>query len=106
MENNNMVQNQETEIPKNNMMNDRDFLNDILATKKAYAGTYQIALNEASNKTLYNTLFKIYKETQDMQRELFNLMFKKGWYPLEKAEQNKITQKYNQFSGYINQINQ
>ncbi|MFG6116975.1 spore coat protein [Halobacillus sp. MO56] len=85
-------------------MNERDFVNDQLATEKYMTDAYNVALNEASNQNLYNDLATIFKETQDCQRDMYNLMFKKGWYSLEAADQQKLQQSYQQFSGYKNQL--
>ncbi|MDD4036414.1 MAG: spore coat protein [Bacilli bacterium] len=95
--NNNMVQNPKTEVPSIPDLNDRDILNDILTTEKNMSNNYSIVLNEASNDFLYNELFKIYQETQSAQRELFNLLFRKGWYALERADANKINSKYQEY---------
>ncbi|WP_026569544.1 spore coat protein [Sediminibacillus sp. JSM 1682029] len=98
------VQNPETQVPKTPQMSERDFVNDVLASEKYLTGAYSIALNEASNQGLYQDLAAICKETQDCQRTLYNLMFKNGWYSLEKADQQKIQQAYQQYSGYLNQL--
>ena len=102
--NQNQIQNPETQIPKTPQMNDRDFLNDMLTTEKYMASSYGIFLNEASNQQLYQDMLNIFTETQNCQRELFNLMFKKGWYKLEAADPQKLQQSYQQFQGYTNQF--
>ena len=43
-------------------------------------------------------------ETHQSSRELFNLMFKNGWYKLEAEEQQKFDQAYKQFSNYSTQF--
>ena len=88
--NNNTVHNQEQPVPKTPEMNDSDYLNDILATEKSMSNNYGIVLNEASNDSLYEEIINICKDTHTCQRNLFNLLFSKGWYKLEKAEQQKI----------------
>lgn len=95
MEQQNKVENPQTEVPKTEQMNDRDYMNDILETEKNMSVNMTIALNEASNEKLYNELFDIFKEIKQSQRTLYECMFKKGWYSLEKAEEQKITQTYN-----------
>ena len=104
--NNNTVQNQEQTIQKDTTMNDCDYLNDILMTEKNMASNYITVLNEVSNNYLYNELFNIYQETQDCQRDLFNLLFKKGWYKLEKADPNKITTELNEHEPKLNELPQ
>ncbi|KGX85755.1 spore coat protein [Pontibacillus litoralis] len=101
---NQKVQNPETNVPKNAQMNERDFINDMLATEKYMTDSFCTALNEASCDHLYQDISTIFNETQDCQRNLYNLMFKNGWYSLEAAEQQKIQQSHQQFSGYTNQL--
>ena len=36
----------------------------------------------------------MFNEYSSLQREVFELMFRKGWYVLEKADNNKIDSKY------------
>lgn len=92
---NNMIQNEETQIPKTQEMNDRDYMNAMLETEKNMSVNMTIALNEASNEKLYDELFDIFKDIKQSQRTLYECMFKNGWYSLEKAEEQKITQTYN-----------
>ena len=54
---------------------------------------YVIAMTEASNEWLYSIYKDSFIEIADMQRELYLLMFRKGWYALEMAEENKISEK-------------
>ncbi|MDC3418011.1 spore coat protein [Aquibacillus salsiterrae] len=103
-QNSNKIQNPETQVPKTPQMNDRDFINDMLTTEKYMTESYSTALNEASNQTLYQDLLKIFTETQNCQRNLYNVMFRNGWYSLETADQQKIQQAYQQFNGYTNQL--
>lgn len=98
------IQNPETNVPKTPQMNERDFINDQLTTEKYMTSSYNIALNEASNQNIYQDLATIFKETQDCQRNLYNLMFKNGWYSLESEDKQKIDQAYQQFTGYKSQL--
>lgn len=98
------VQNPETQVPKTPEMNDRDFTNDMLSSEKYMTQSYSTALNEASNQALYQDLLAIFNETQNMQRTLYNLMFKNGWYSLEQADQAQIQQANQQYGGYTNQF--
>jgi spore coat protein CotF len=100
----NKIQNPAVQIEKTRQMNDRDFTNDMLATEKYMTDAYSTALNEASHRSLYQEILSIFNETQNCQRELFELMFKKGWYSFEAAETQKLQQSYQQFQGYTNQF--
>lgn len=104
MANQNKIQNPATQVPKTPEMNDRDFINDMLATEKYMTNSYSTALNEASHNSLYQDILQIFTETQNCQRELFTLMFKKGWYGFEAADVQKLNQSYQQFQGYSNQF--
>lgn len=95
---NNIVKNPKQEIPSGKEMNDCDYLNTILNIEKNMTNNYSIVLNEASNDNLYNDLTKVFKDAQDCQRRLFNLTFKKGWYELEKADENKIRSKHAEYN--------
>lgn len=99
MNNNNEVSNPEIQVPKTDEMNDCDYLNDILTTEKNMSNNYSVVVNEASNRELYLILMQFLSESKDICRDLFDLLFKNGWYKLEKAEQQKINtviQEYNQ----------
>ena len=101
---NQTIQNPESPVQKTPEMNERDFTNDLLTTEKYMTDSYNTFLNEASHQALYQDVLNIFTETQNEQRQLYNLMFQKGWYKLEPAEQQKLQQKYQQFQGYTNQF--
>ncbi len=101
---NQKIENPKVEVPETVEMNDRDYINDILETEKNMSDNLSIALNEASNNTLYEEILMLFIETKNAQRELYNMMFKKGWYSLEKEEENKITQKCNELSQKLSQL--
>jgi len=102
--NNNKICNQKTEVSTTKEMNDENYLNSILECLKNITNNYSIALNEMSNETLYQRLFNLFKEAQDMQREVYELAFRKGWYTLEKAESSKIMQTYNQMESKLQEF--
>lgn len=101
---NQKIENPKVEVPETLEMNDCDYINDILETEKNMSDNLSIALNEASNNTLYEEILMLFIEIKNSQRELYNMMFKKGWYSLEKAEENKVTQKCNELSQKLNQL--
>ena len=98
------IKNPETQVPKTPQMNDRDFINDLLTQEKYMTTSYSQALHEASHEGLYQDLMGIFTETQQCQRDLYDLMFKKGWYAVEQAQQQDLQQKHQQFQGYTNQL--
>ena len=102
---NNKVCNPETQIDKTLEMNDRDYLNSILETEKNMSNNLSIALNEASNENLFEQLYEVFDEVKTTARDAFNLMFKNGWYTLEKAEANKITEKEQELNTKLDELN-
>ena len=101
---NNKVQNPKIELESSIEMNDENYLNDILETEKNMSVNFTYALNEASNETLFNEIYEIFKQIKEAQRNLFELSFRKGFYTLEKAETNKINEEYNTLLNKFNEI--
>lgn len=102
--NNNKIQNPKIEVSKTIEMNDENYLNDMLETEKNMSVNMTIALNEASNETLYNELYEMFLQIKNSQRDLYELAFRKGWYSLEKAEQTKISEEYNTLTQSLNEL--
>ena len=101
---NNKLQNPKIELDSSIEMNDENYLNDILETEKNMSVNFTYALNEASNETLFNEIYEMFKQIKDAQRNLFELSFRKGFYILEKAETNKINEEYNTLLNKFNEI--
>lgn len=93
--NNKEIKNSQKEVSSGIKMNDRDYLNSILELEKNMSNNYSIALNEASNDYLYEDYFSMLEDSKDMARELYNLMFKNGWYSLEEIDNTKLDNKIN-----------
>ena len=101
---NNKVQNPKIELDSSIEMNDENYLNDILETEKNMSVNFTYALNEASNETLFNEIYEMFKQIKEAQRNLFELSFRKGFYTLEKVETNKINEEYNMLLNKFNEI--
>jgi spore coat protein CotF len=85
-------------------MNDRDRVNDILAMEKYLTDSLNIAAREASHEGLHKDVMTVLNECHQAARDMYNLMFQKGWYKLEAEEQQKLDQTYQQFSQYSSQF--
>ena len=92
--NNNQISNPKTEVSKGTKLNDKDYMNSLLSSLKEMVKNYSVALTEASNETLYSEYKTMFDEYSKLQREVYEVMFRKGWYSLEKAEQQKLDTKY------------
>ncbi|WP_028609320.1 spore coat protein [Paenibacillus harenae] len=85
-------------------LNDRDRVNDILATEKYLTDSFNVSAREASHTALHQDIMTILNETHQCQYDLFELMFRKGHYKLEAEQQNNLDQAYQQFNGYSTQF--
>jgi len=85
-------------------MNDRDRVNDILALEKYLTDSFNVSAREASHAQLHQDIMTVLNETHQCQYELYQLMFRKGYYKLEAEEQTKLDQTYRQFSDYSTQF--
>jgi len=94
MNNNNKVCNPKTEVSKGMALNYKDYITCLLSNLKDMEKNYVIAMSEASNETLYGIHKDAFLKISDLQREVYEVMFRKGWYCLEKSETNKIDEKF------------
>jgi len=87
-------------------INDRDRVNDLLSFEKYLTYGYGTGLNEMQNPALHATVRQLLIEAHDIQYQLFNQMFQKGWYKMKAADQAEIAQTRQQFENYRSQIPQ
>lgn len=104
MNNQNKVTNPKVEVPQTKDMNDENYLNDLLESLKNMVNNYSYALNEASNRTLYDVIKTIFDETSNLQRLFFDYAFQRGWYCLERAEQQKLNEASGKCSPKVNEM--
>lgn len=93
------------EVPAGIGLNDKDYINSLLSCLKEMTKNYAIAMTEASNENLYEIYRNIFLDLSSLQRETYELMFRKGWYVLEDSEQQKIDQKYQTLSQEYQDMN-
>lgn len=102
---NNQIKNPKVEVPSGLALNDKDYINSLLGTLKEMVKNYAVALTEASNEYLYEEYKKMFDEYSSLQRRVFEIMFKKGWYVLEKSETKKVNDKYQTLSKEFTDLN-
>lgn len=102
--NNNEIKNKKTNVPTGTTLNDKDYLNSLLSSLKEMLKNYATALTEASNETLYQEYKTMFDEYSSLQREVYELMFQKGWYVLAPAEEQKIQNKYQTLNQELNDL--
>lgn len=99
--NNQQICNPKTEVPKGIYLNDKDYIEGMLTVCKDMEKNLTVALTEASNEKLYHTIFDMFTDIANLQRETYELWFKKGWFILEKAQKEKIDEKFNKLEQEI-----
>ncbi len=85
-------------------MEDKYYLFDILASMKALVVNQATMLNEASNDELHKKYITMFKETSDMQKDLFDYAYENKWYVLEEAEATKIDKECKKLCDELNSI--
>lgn len=93
--NNNEISNPKKEVNSGIQLNEKDYINCLLTTLKEMSKNYTISMTEASNEELYKKYAVTFQKISKLQRDTYEVMFRKGWYKLEKAEETKITKKEN-----------
>ena len=102
----NKVQCEETKVSKTPFQNDRDYLNDVLATSKSITTNTALAIIEASNVTLRNEFKRLFETFETLQRENYVLAWNKGWYTLEESEKTKIKEATKNLSTKLEELNE
>lgn len=95
---NNQISNPKVEVPKGIILNEKDYITCLNSTLKEMSKNYCTAMTEASSETLYNVYKEIFEKVSVLQREVYEIMFRKGWYVLESSDTNKINTKYQTLS--------
>lgn len=87
---NNEINNKKVSIPTGIELNDKDYLTTLLTFLKDMEKNLTVALTEASNENLYKEFKTMFEEYATFQRKSYELMYKFGWYKLEKANKTKV----------------
>lgn len=103
--NNNQISNPKKEVPKGMALNEKDYISSLMSCLKEMERNYVIAMSEASNEALYQKYLAIFNSITTLQREVYEVMFRNGWYTVEKKEKTKIEQKYQMFLQEIQDLN-
>ena len=98
------ISNIKKEVPDTMNMNEKDYSNELLSILKSMVKNYAVSLTEASNEVLYNKYKEMFLKYSSLQRSLFEVMFKKGWYELETVEITKLDEKYNMLNNEYNTL--
>lgn len=79
-------------------MNDQERLTDFLCSEKKMSANYDAYAAECVSINLRDDYLKIFNQGHMTQTDLFKLAQAKGWYQVEQAPANKVSQAYTKFS--------
>ena len=79
-------------------MSEEQMLNDLLSSQKFLTGEYNSYCCEASTGAVKSCLMSILEDEHRIQEEIFNSLHARGWYPIEAAEDGKLSQTKQTFS--------
>lgn len=88
-----------TNCPEINNFTDKNIMTDALCTQKNVTAGYNYSANESSNANVVNVMMDILNEEHCIQHDVFEEMSKRGWYPTEQAQDNKINEVKSTFTG-------
>jgi spore coat protein CotF len=78
--------------------NDKERITDALSTQKFITTTYATSVNEAATPEVKACLQSIMNEEHDIAHDLWCEMNTRGWYPVEKADDNKLQTTKNKYA--------
>ena len=78
-------------------LNDREILCDALSSEKFMTENYNNYANECASPSLMNEFMNLLSEEHQIQHDVFTEMQKRGWYPLQQADQAQVTQAKQKF---------
>ena len=79
-------------------MNDQERMTDFICSEKKMTANYDTYASECVNIALRNDFLNILNQGHQTQSDLFRIAQSKGWYTVEAAPQNKITEAYTKFN--------
>lgn len=94
----NTGQGQQSQMIKTPEMNEKDILQDMLSMEKYLANGYNVAVSEMSNKPLFDVQMQLLQNTHNAQRQIFDLMYQKGFYQIASAQPQQIQQKAQEYT--------
>ena len=81
--------------------NEQDKATDLLQSEKYLAGCYNSYLLESATPEVKQCLSGLLNDTHSMQQRLFEDMNSRGWYPVTKAEDQKVMSAKQKFSAKV-----
>ena len=79
-------------------LSDKEIMNARLMDEKYLAGMYNTYLLECATPEMRRSLCGILNDTHTAAQKLFEEMNSRGWYPVTKAEEQKLSQAKQQYA--------
>ena len=79
-------------------MKDQERITDFLTSEKKMSANYDTYASECVNLPLRDEFLKLFNQSHMTQTELFQMAQSKGWYQVEQAPRDKVSQAYTKFS--------
>lgn len=76
--------------------------NDFLMSEKHLTAMYNTFLLECATPEMIRCLSELLGDTHNIQQHIFEEMNSRGWYPVTKAQENKIQQTKTKFAPKVN----
>ena len=80
---------------------EKEQLHDFLNGEKYLIGMYNTSLTESATPEVIQTMTDLLSDAHRMQQQLFREMNSRGWYPVAKAEEQKVTQAKQKFGNTV-----
>lgn len=81
-------------------LTDKEQITDLLTSQKHMTCAYTTFCNEAATSEVRAVLLSIMRDEHTIAEELFTTMSDKGWYKVEKAEDQKLRTTKDQFAQF------
>ena len=78
-------------------LSDKEIMHAMLSDEKYLASMYNTDLLECATPEMRQTLCAILTDTHSAAQKIFEEMNSRGWYPVTKAEEQKLTQAKQQY---------
>ena len=86
-------------------MKDQEMMTDLLLTEKKMSGNYNEYASECVNTRLRDAFVSILTESHRTQTDLFSAAQQRGWYQVEQAPQQKVSQAQQKFTNQAPTLN-
>jgi spore coat protein F len=91
-------------MPMNNVLGEKEILNDLLNTEKQIINTYSTAVTESSCANMRQLLLRNITQVADDQFNVYNAMVNKGYYQKKDALDQDVQQAKQKFQQMQSQL--